>query len=166
MDGAAWCWVPSGLTLYPNAPMGKQICISSPPLQPLLGANAAEEGLAPHRQPWVQGLWPQLLPLQLDYLLARLCIFVDAMAEWGLRAVYCCPPSVQLVTTLNTPQFQCLLTLPVRPLALTRAGPSSSSGQVPNPRVQGLPESHGLAWCCQAGGGKRRADHPWRARET
>lgn len=41
-------------------------------------------GLAPSWQPWVQGLQPQLHPLRLDYLLARLFIFIDAIAEQGL----------------------------------------------------------------------------------
>lgn len=91
-------------------------------------------------------------PLRLSAGQASYFCRCNSRAEPGAA---CCPPlSVQLVTTLNTPRFRVLLTLPACPLALRARRLQAAQGRFP------LPESHGLAQCCRAGGGTGRADGP------
>lgn len=70
----------------------------------LLAAASAQEGLPPHQQPWMCGLWPQPLPLPLGYLLARLHVCVDAAVPWASTL----SPLHSARATLNT--FPALLT--------------------------------------------------------
>lgn len=63
--------------------MGSELCHFPLQIASLLAAASAQEGLPPHQQPWMWGLWPQPLPLPLGYLLARLHVCVDAAVPWA-----------------------------------------------------------------------------------
>lgn len=152
--GALWVTPPqalprgSGLHQFPTAcphPRPTRRSRSLVPMLPQLRASAAGGAGSP-LQPCVRGLWPQLLPLQL-YLLARLCVSVDAMAEQGpgQRAVPCslCAACdhIKHPTVFSCSHFQCVPLLCV-------CGGSRQLGAGSCSHGPGVPESQELAQRC------------------
>lgn len=174
MDGAAWCWVPSGLTLYPNAPMGRQIasvplCKSPsqfPPTAASTRCQSCRGGAG--SPPAALGAGPLASAASSSVRLSagQASYFCRCNSRVGAQSSVLLPALCTAYDHIKHPTISTPTHTSSASSCFVRAGPSSSSGQVPNPRAQGLPESHGLARCCQADGEKGRADHPWRARGT